>query len=276
MAAKKAKKTKEDIVIPIHTLAGETKTEKLQSLYDQWFKCKRCQLSEFRCDASGNDIEDIVFGGGNPDSGIMIIGEAPGEEEAESMIPFYGKSGKLLNQMLASVTDDVAFRQEYVKFVKTRHSKANEENFQNSAFAWRDKNFFVTNIVGCRPPENRTPIPPEIKACTERLANLIYTVDPTIIIASGKTAAETLLGKKIEITMKRGELYEMSLPGKFGKVTYPVVLTLHPSFLLRKADWNDERGDYSKTIQDFMNAMRLFDFLREMHQGIPSPERGIK
>ncbi|TXH08005.1 MAG: uracil-DNA glycosylase [Spirochaetes bacterium] len=274
MAAKKAKK--EEVVIPVHVLPGQTKKEKLQQLYEQWFKCQRCQLHECRLDGDGTPIEDIVFCSGNPDARIMIIGEAPGEEEASTLLPFIGKSGRLLNQILASVSADPEVKQEYMKYLKTRHSAVSENKFQDFMMEWREKNFLITNIVGCRPPENRTPIPPEIKACSERLVNIIYTVDPMLIIASGKTAAEALLSKKIEITMKRGELFEMKIPGRFGPVTYPVVLTLHPSYLLRKADWNDERGDYTKTVQDFMNAMKIYDFLMEKNFGTTPPERGFK
>lgn len=271
---KTKKKKEEEAPIPLHTFEG-TKDEQLQKLYDSWFKCERCQLKDFRCDGMGDPIEDIVFCNGNPHSGVMIIGEAPGEEEMNELVPFVGRSGKLLNQLLANTAGDPAVKEEYVKYNKGTRSKAHEKDFHNFMFEWRAKNFFITNIVGCRPPENRTPIPPEIKACSERLLNLIYIVDPILIIASGKTAAEALLNKKIEVTMKRGDLFEMKMKGKVRDATYPVMVTLHPSFLLRKADWNVAGGDYSKTLGDFMMAMKLYDFLMEKNFGTHPPERGI-
>ncbi len=273
MAAKKKNK-KEEVIIPIHTFEG-TKEEQLQKLYDSWFKCQRCQLKDFRCDGMGTPIEDIVFGDGNPNSGIMIVGEAPGEEEEKDLVPFVGRSGRLLNQILAATSADQSIKELVEWYSKVTHTKANEEKFHTAMFQWRHSNFFITNIVGCRPPENRSPIPPEIKACAERLHNLIYIVDPLVIIASGKTAAEALLNKKIEVTMKRGDLYEMRMKGKQGELNYPVVLTLHPSFLLRKADWNVRGGDYTKTVADFMRALKVYDFLQEKSFGTPMPDRGI-
>jgi DNA polymerase len=272
--ARKAKKQQEETTTIIHTFHG-SKEEQLQSLYDQWFKCQRCGLKDFRCTDEGQEIEDIVFCSGNPDSGVMIVGEAPGEEEMKELVPFVGRSGKLLNQILAATAADPEVKQEYVKYQKGTRSRNAEREFHDFMFKWREKNVFITNIVSCRPPENRQPIPPEIKACNERLMNLIYIVDPIIIIASGKTAAETLVNKKLEVTMKRGELFDMKMKGKVGELTYPVILTLHPSYLLRKADWNVQGGDYSKTLMDFMKAFRVYDFLMEKNFGIPQPYRGI-
>lgn len=271
---KKKKVEEEEVKIPIHNFEG-SKTEKLQRLYDEWFKCQRCPLKDFRCDDKGNEIEDIVFGSGNPDAGIMIIGEAPGEEEAIELQPFVGKSGKLLNQILASVSGDSDIKDLYRWYTKVAHNKSNEQTFHDGMFKWRDSNFFFTNIVSCRPPDNRTPIPDEIAACHERLLNIIYIVDPVLIISAGKVPAEALLRKKIEITHKRGELAEMQLEGRVGRLSYPVMLTLHPSYLLRKADWNVVGGDYAKTVGDFMKAMKVYDFLMEKHFNIAPPSRGI-
>jgi uracil-DNA glycosylase family 4 len=270
----KTKKQIEETKIPIHNFEGDKETQ-LQKLYDQWFKCQRCHLGSCRMTEAGQPIDDIVFCSGNPNSGIMIIGEAPGEEEAKEMVPFVGRSGRLLNQILAAVSADDNIRDLYTKYSKSSHNKANVDKFHSEVFKWREKNFFLTNIVSCRPPDNRTPLPPEIKSCHERLLNMIYIVDPLIIIASGKTAAEALVGKKIEITMKRGELFEMNMAGKISNFNYPVILTLHPSFLLRKADWKDSGGDYTKTVSDFMKAMKIHDFLMEKNYGVPVPERGL-
>lgn len=265
----KAKKDKpEETPVVIHHFEG-TKEERLQKLYDQWYKCDRCQLCQWRV------TEDIVFASGNPNAGVMLVGEAPGEDEAEQLIPFVGRSGKLLNQLLSTVAPDQSIKDLGAWYSKVAHGKANETKFHDEMFKWREKNLFVTNIVACRPPENRAPIPPEMLACRERLLNIIYIVDPVVIIASGKTAAEALVGKKIEITVKMGELMDMEIDGRVGPLKYPVLLTLHPSYLARKADWNTPNGDYAKTLGHFMRAMKMYDFLMEQSYGTPPPARGF-
>lgn len=270
---KRAKKI-EEAISELQKFDGP-KSEQLQKLYDQWFKCQRCSLKEFRCNEDGQEIEDIVFCSGNPESRIMIVGEAPGEEEMRDLVPFVGRSGKLLNQILAMTSGDAAVKEAFMRYQSGTRSKSHEKDFHDFMFQWRTENLLITNIVACRPPENRQPIPPEIKACYERLLNIIYIVDPILIIASGKTAAEVLTGKKIEVLAKRGEQFDMTIQGRVGKLTYPVVLTLHPSFLLRKADWNVPGGDFSKTLNDFMKAFKTYDFLMEKSYGTPQPVRGL-
>ncbi len=269
-----AKKTKEEALSFLKEYEGTSKAEKLQRLYDEWFNCQRCELKNFRCTERGDPVEDIVFCSGNPDASIMIIGEAPGEEEASELVPFVGRSGKLLNQILATISDNPEIKELHTWYTKVAHTKGNVEKFHEAMFAWREKELFMTNIVSCRPPENRAPTPPEMDACKPRLQNLIYLVDPVIIISSGSIAASSLIGHKVQVTAKRGELFEAKLKGKVTDVKYPVVVTLHPSYLLRKADWNDGGGDYSKTVGDFAKAFRIADFLNEQHKGVQLPARG--
>lgn len=243
---------------------GSSKQEQLESLYNDWYKCTKCQLSEFRVNEDDGTIaDDIVFGSGNPDADILIVGEAPGKEEDKHGVPFVGDSGKLLNQILAGSSNDPEIKDLALWYSKKAHTKENTAEFHNRMFEWRDKNFFFTNIIGCRPPDNRTPIPPEIKACNPRLTNLIYIMDPKLIVAVGKTAAEALIMHKIEIRKFRGELFDTIIPGRMTDLRYPTLVTLHPSYLLRTADWEDEKGEYAKTLEDFALAFNIVDFLKQ-------------
>lgn len=264
MARTKAKKKEEIEPLPILSNDGRGK---LFSLYDQWYGCMRCELGNTR------PGQDLVFAEGNPQAKVMIVGEAPGQEEENTGIPFVGASGQLLNQMLALVSDDPHIQEVSAWYDKTRHTKDVMAKFHEEVRAWREKEFFITNVVCCRPPENRQPSHVEVKACFPRLRQMIYEVDPLIIIAVGKTALESLVKKVVEITQKRGQLYEVEIDGRLGKVKYPVMPILHPSFLLRKADWKDKTGDYAKTVKDLHKAMRLKDELMLHNFGTPIPHR---
>lgn len=264
MAKKSAKK--EEVIAPLPVLAG-TGQDKLQQLYSLWYGCAKCPLVETR------EGQDIVFGEGNPNAKIMIIGEGPGEEEERTGIPFVGPSGHLLNQMLALVSDNPEIQDLSAWYDKAARSKANVSKFHEEVFKWRNNEFFITNIVACRPPENRAPTNPEVKACSDRVRSMIYIVDPLVIITVGKSALEALLHRQAEITTKRGLLHEVDVDGRLGKVKYAVMPVLHPSYLLRKADWKNRDGDYVKTTKDLYKAVRLKDELMLHYYGTPIPHR---
>lgn len=270
MAASSKKKALE--VVQLQRFSG-TKLEKLKQLYDQWYGCQRCQLHAFRQDGEGKPYGDIVFGEGNPDSKIMIIGEAPGAEEDATGVPFVGQAGQLLNQILASTSDNPEIQALYKWYNSVRHTTDNQKVFHSAVVEWRTNEFFITNIVACRPPDNRTPTNPESKACWDRLLNLIYIVDPWVIIVAGKAAAETVVRKKIEITKKRGELFDVEFPGLITPYRVPVIATLHPSYLLRVADYKSKSGTYVKTLKDYLWALRYVDGLKFRHYGTPIPVR---
>lgn len=261
----KAKKKVEEIV-PLPVLQG-TGEQKMHQLYDAWYGCSKCLLSDTR--PSG----DIVFADGNPNARVMLIGEGPGEEEERTGIPFMGPSGQLLNQMLALISDDLGIQELSAWYDKAPRTKDNVRTFHDRVYEWRKNEFFITNIVCCRPPENRQPSNPEAKACFERLRMMIYTVDPMVIVTIGKTALETLLRHQAEITQKRGQLHEIDISGRIGKVRFPVMPILHPSYLLRKADWKVKDGDYAKTLKDLYKALRLKDELMLRFFGTPIPQR---
>lgn len=260
---------KTDYEIPIYTLPGPSPRQKLEQIYDQWFDCQRCELGPIRC---VNGPAEIVFGEGNPSAHVMLVGEAPGEEEESSLIPFTGPSGRLLNKMLAQVSDRGEIRALAELIAKTPNA-GNLAKFTTAVDAWRHEEFFLTNAVACRPPDNGTPSPSATKACWERLWNTILTVDPLFIFAIGKTALQTLTRKKFEITKVRGQIYDITHEGQFRPVTYPIMPILHPSFLLRKADWKSSNGDFHKTIEDLKKGLRVVDFLRYQNFGTRVPLR---
>lgn len=270
----KRKKAEPEERVPLPVVSG-TPQEQLSKIYygspeypDGWQDCRRCKLSDYRFGRK------IVYSSGNPQARVMIVGEAPGEDEEQTCVPFTGASGRLLNQILAQTSDDPEILTRFVQYVRSPRTQASTESFHDYYMGKRQQEFFITNVVGCRPPENRTPTPAEVDACSERLRQLIYTVDPWIIIAAGKTALESLLGKKMGIEKTRGQVFDMTLQGRVGKITYPVMATFHPSYLLRKADWGTDGGDFDKTVSDFKKAQQIVDFVRERNFGVPMPKRG--
>lgn len=149
--------------------------------------CKRCPLSENR--------HKIVFGAGNPHAEIFFVGEAPGEEEDIQGIPFVGKAGKLLTDI---ITKGMGLDREDV---------------------------YIGNIVKCRPPKNRNPNPEEALACLPFLKAQIAAVAPKVIICLGKVAVTCLLQRSEPIGQLRGKWHS------YGNI--PVMPTFHPSYLLR-------------------------------------------
>lgn len=282
---KKVKEKEDRFVLPV--LPGNDPMQQLQALWrgvqgqvNGWYGCTRCGLSQLR---SGNEI---VFADGNPRAKVMIVGDAPSEEDAQAGVPFIDAAGKLLNQILSNVSDDPEITNLSRWFRRAPRTQQNIDLFHDKVASWRNREFFITNIVSCRsfippPPgggrqraESRPPTKDEVGACFERLHQMIYLVDPWIIIATGKSALEGLLRRKVGIEKVRGQVLDMTIEGRVGPVSYPVMGTFHPAYLLRKADWATDRGDFHKTVRDFAEAMRIVDFLKEKHLGIPVPERG--
>ncbi|MBD2501999.1 uracil-DNA glycosylase [Anabaena azotica] len=150
-------------------------------------QCQRCELGSTRTHA--------VVGRGNLKAPIMIIGEAPGQNEDETGLPFVGRSGQLLDKILASVN------------------------------LTTEQDVYIANINKCRPPNNRVPTPNEMAACLPYLLEQIRLVDPKIILLTGATAVKGLTGDKRGITKIRGQWLEWA-----GRLCMPI---FHPSYLLR-------------------------------------------
>ena len=159
------------------------------SLQQEYSTCQRCpSLCKSRT--------QVVFGSGNQQAEVIFIGEAPGAEEDAQGIPFCGASGKVLQELLASINltrDDV----------------------------------FITNTILCRPENNRNPAKDEVENCRERLDILIEIMKPKVIVTIGNFATERILGKK-GITQLRGKIFPLTLHNQKVKII-PVV---HPANLL--------------------------------------------
>lgn len=159
--------------------------------------CKRCKLCSGR--------KNLVFGVGNPKARLVFVGEGPGAEEDNQGIPFVGAAGQLLTKMIA-------------------------------AMGYARDEVYICNVVKCRPPGNRNPEPDEIEACQPFLEAQLNAIRPSVIIALGKFAAQTLLRTETPITRLRGQWREY--------VGIPLMPTFHPAYLLRnpaekKAAWTD-------------------------------------
>ncbi|MGQ9812027.1 MAG: uracil-DNA glycosylase [Dissulfurimicrobium sp.] len=170
--------------------------------------CKRCELHKTR--------KNIVFGEGPDDARIFIVGEAPDREEELKGQPFTGASGELLTKMLKAIgieRDDV----------------------------------YITNVIKCRPPKNRTPKPNEISSCAPFLAMQIQAVYPEFILAMGQTAAQMLLNTKKPVYDLRGVFYPLSqdIAGtpEIGAPNPRVIITYHPAHILRLI------GDRQKAVK---------------------------
>lgn len=150
--------------------------------------CRRCDLCLKR--------NQIVFGDGHPDADLMFIGEGPGETEDLRGLPFVGRAGELLTQMI------------------------------EKGLGIARSDVYICNIVKCRPPQNRTPLPPEVAACRPFLDGQIDAVKPKVIVTLGKPAASLLLDRDIAITRVRGIWQEYR--------GIPLMPTLHPAYLLRQ------------------------------------------
>lgn len=158
--------------------------------------CRRCPLCEGRT--------NTVPGEGNPRAALMCIGEGPGANEDAQGRPFVGAAGKLLDQILAAIECP-------------------------------RETVFIANIVKCRPPQNRKPLPDEAAACLPYLHRQIALVRPRVLLAMGGTAAEHLLGVKQSLGALRGQVH------RYGEI--PVVVTYHPAALLRNPNWKKPTWD---------------------------------
>lgn len=241
------------------------KSEALGQLQQAWSTCRGCGLCEQR--------NSVVFGYGNPYSQVMVIGEAPGETEDRLGVPFIGAAGQLLDQYLgyASIRDDV---RELIEAINKAKSKVGSERRDLRDLLLDE--FYFTNVVMCRPPDNRDPIPKELEACRTRLYEQIYLVDPILIVTAGRIATEALVGKKVSITSARGEMFDIEIPGRTQSVRYPVIAVLHPSYLLRKNDFRQKGGEGVKTYNDFIRVMNISDKYNESHFDIQIPNNRPK
>jgi DNA polymerase len=201
------------------------KQEKLAELKRDWQKCATCEeLAECRV--------NVVFGHGNPMADLMLVGEAPGATEDLEGKPFVGPSGELLTAMLSTFKKDF-----------------NEDVYR-------------TNVIMCRPPENRDPTREEKLACLPRLYREIYIVDPMVIVVAGNVAMKLLLkGRDTAIGKVQGKLKKLTIPGISFELEYDCMPIYHPAFVLREEKVGKD-GKYSpngKAMETRDHLWDLFD-----------------
>jgi uracil-DNA glycosylase family 4 len=195
-----------DFVTPAALAAEASAVENLDwsELQQCVATCSRCELAQSR--------RQTVFGVGNQDAEWMIVGEAPGAEEDRRGEPFVGRAGQMLDEMLRAIGQS-----------------------RNSVF--------IANTLKCRPPNNRDPKPAEAAACRDYLNRQIALVQPKVILAVGKIAAQNLLGRDDPVGRMRGRGHDLN--------GIPLVVTYHPAYLLRSP------SQKSKSWSDLCLASRL-------------------
>ncbi len=166
--------------------AAACRRETLEEVRADLEECRRCPLCQGR--------KTIVFGVGNPHARLVLVGEAPGREEDEKGEPFVGEAGRLLDRILL-------------------------------AMVLQRNEVYICNVVKCRPPGNRDPLPEEITACEPFLQRQLAAIRPTMIVTLGKFAAQTLLRDDSPISRLRGHWREYQ--------SIPLMPTFHPAYLLR-------------------------------------------
>ncbi len=180
----------------------------LEVIRDEVKSCTKCGLHATR--------KNTVFSRGNPAAALCIVGEAPGEDEDNEGAPFVGRSGKLLDEVLAQEGLDVT------------------------------KDIYVCNIIKCRPPNNRKPTDDEVDQCFGYLDEQIKLVDPRVIVALGNTAVEGLLIVSAGITKVHGKFF--NLPGRTWPA--PIVMPVyHPSYVLRNGTGGQVFEDFKKDLR---------------------------
>jgi len=171
-------------------------------------ECQKCPLGKTR--------KSFVFGMGNPQAEVMFIGEAPGADEDAQGLPFVGRAGQLLTKIIESTN------------------------------TWKRGDVFICNVLKCRPPGNRTPLPEEVEQCRPYLEEQIRVIKPKLIMALGASAAQALLRTKDSVGKLRNKWQE------FGGI--PLRVTYHPAALLRfdgykKDVWEDMKEMTAKYLQ---------------------------
>lgn len=184
--------------------------EELEAFRRQICECTQCAL--------GHSRQQFVFGAGDPQAGIMFIGEAPGADEDRQGEPFVGTAGQLLTKII-------------------------------EAMGLTREQVFICNLLKCRPPNNRDPQAEEIAACEPYLKRQIEIVRPKIICALGRFAAQALLQTTESIGQLRGQLHQYE--------GIPVICTYHPAALLRNSQWKRPTWDDVKWVRREYDGVEL-------------------
>lgn len=183
-------------------------SESLDDLNSKINTCLKCALGKTRT--------NFVFGVGNPKADIVVIGEAPGADEDAQGEPFVGRAGQLLNKILEAT----GFQREEV---------------------------FILNILKCRPPGNRNPLPDEVEQCRPYLEKQLKLIDPKLILLLGRVAAESLLKTKEPLNKLRGKVHNYK--------GWKVMVTFHPAALLRNPNWKRPTWEDMKQFKELYESI---------------------
>ena len=190
--------------------SAETKNQNIKILNDYAMSisaCQKCQLGKSRT--------NFVFGSGDPRASLMLIGEAPGEHEDKKGEPFVGRSGDLLDKILRAININ------------------------------RETGVFISNVLKCRPPDNRNPLNSEINKCEPYLVEQINIIKPRLIVALGKVAGKTLTQEIVPLKAMRERTYYYN--------EIPVRVTYHPAALLRDPSLKADTWEDFKWIKFFLS-----------------------
>ena len=197
---------------PVERTDAGARLETLDELREAIGECVRCPLSQGRT--------HLVFGVGNPKADLVFVGEAPGRDEDLKGEPFVGRAGQLLTKIIA-------------------------------AMGLSREDVYICNVVKCRPPDNRDPLPSEIERCEPFLQEQLRIIKPRVICALGSFSAQTLLKSEVRISRLRGQFRDYK--------SIPLMPTYHPSFLLRNPHAKRE------VWEDIKMIMKLLDLPENGH-----------
>ncbi|RMH71315.1 MAG: uracil-DNA glycosylase [Gemmatimonadetes bacterium] len=177
-------------------------------LHVAFHQCQRCSLGKTRT--------NFVFGVGNPHADLVFCGEAPGEQEDLKGEPFVGRAGQLLDKILAAI-----------------HLHRND--------------VYILNVLKCRPPGNRDPLPEEREACRPLLEAQLALIKPKVICALGRQAAQALLKTNQSLGKLRGQFHDFN--------GIPLMVTYHPAALLRNPHWKRPTWDDMQMLRDYYHQL---------------------
>tara|TARA_B100000579_G_C22719552_1_gene798708 strand:+ start:450 stop:1112 length:663 start_codon:yes stop_codon:yes gene_type:complete len=178
----------------------------LNSFHKQINQCQKCSLAKSR--------NNFVFGVGDQNASLLLVGEAPGEQEDIKGEPFVGRAGKLLDKILLAINRS------------------------------REKDVYICNVLKCRPPKNRDPFPNEVNECEPYLLHQINLIKPKLIVALGRVAGMTLLNVDKSLKSMRGVMHDYN--------GTPLIVTYHPAALLRNSNWKPEAWKDFKWIRSII------------------------
>ena len=191
---------------PQSQLLDESFDTNLAAFEQEICTCQQCPLGQTR--------NKFVFGVGDPNASLLLVGEAPGAEEDRLGEPFVGRAGKLLDKILAAID-------------RNRH-----------------KDVYICNVMKCRPPNNRDPLRAEVDQCEPYLLHQIHLIKPKLIVALGRVAGQTLLNVDKSLKSLRNIFHDYH--------GTPLMVTYHPAALLRNQDLKRPTWEDFKTIKDFL------------------------